>query len=91
MAKRDSHGNPVNATNLLETYTESLRNRKMKSNLYCLKSELWDQRLAELMAKTEPWKVDDLDKVIKGLKKIRQETYMDSLIKFLSQEFLGKI
>ena len=77
MAKRDSNGNLITAPNLLkklylQTYKDRLRNRAMKSELtdvYFLKSELWEWRLDELEGtKTKMWTIDDLNKVLKGLK-----------------------
>ena len=77
MAKRDSNGNLITAPNLLkklylETYKDRLRNREMKpelTDLYCLKSELWKWRLDELQGtKTQLWNIDELNKVLKGLK-----------------------
>ena len=86
MAKRDKHGTLLTAPNLvkklyLETYRERLKNIKMKTeleDLFCLKSELWDWRLDELEGrKTKMWTVEDLEKVLKGLKLIKPGTPMD--------------
>ena len=77
MAKKDKHGTLLTAPNLvkklyLETYKERLANRRMKTeldDLFCLKSELWNWRLDELEGrKTKMWTVEDLEKVLKGLK-----------------------
>ena len=78
MAKRDKNGNLITSPNLLkklylDTYKERLKSREMKPellDLYFLKSELWDLRLEQLeQTKTRPWAVEDLDRVLKDLKR----------------------
>ena len=77
MAKRDKAGNIVTAPEAIknlyvDTYKDRLRNREMKLELmdiYFLKMELWDRRNKHLkLMKTEPWKEEDLDAVLKSLK-----------------------
>ena len=75
--KRDEWGTMITSPNLLralylQTYTQRLRERDMKPELmdiFFLKSELWKSRLEELMQnKSEPWKLKELNKVLKSLK-----------------------
>ena len=76
-AKLDKNGTLITSPNLLrklylETYTERLRNRDIKPELrelYSLKCELWDLRLARLKnSKSKLWTLADLEKVLKKLK-----------------------
>ena len=71
MAKRDVNGPIVTSPNLLKdlyliTNKYRLRERPMKPELldiFCLKTELWDSRLKEIVyKKTEP---EELEKVLK--------------------------
>ena len=76
-AKRDANGTLITSPNLLkklylDTYTDRLRNRDMKTDLldlFSLKSELWESRIEELRASpSKVWTMEDLDKVLKNLK-----------------------
>ena len=76
-AKLNSSGNLITSPNLikklyLDTYTERLKNREMKSSLqdlFLLKTELWELRLEELRAsKSKLWTQEDLENVLKKLK-----------------------
>ena len=77
MAKNDKFGNlvtsPEGIKNLyLEAYQNRLKNREIKPelfDLYVLKMELWLSRLEYLKeTKTSCWKMNELEKVLKGLK-----------------------
>ena len=77
MAKRNESGILVTSPNLLknlylQTYKHRLRQREIKPELmdvYFLKMELWKSRLEELVSeKSEPWDLQQLDKVLKSLK-----------------------
>ena len=77
MAKIDENGLIVTSPMLLKalylkTYQHRLRARKIKDDLldiFFLKQELWESRLNELLKKkTEPWKINELEKVLKSLK-----------------------
>ena len=99
MAKRDKHGTLLTAPNLvkklyLETYRERLKNIKMKTeleDLFCLKSELWDWRLDELEGrKTKMWTVEDLEKVLKGLKTNKTRDPHGLINEIFKPGFLGE-
>ena len=56
----------------LRTYKHRLRPRIIKDGLediFYLKTELWNSRLKELLSnKSKPWKMQDLEKVLKSIK-----------------------
>ena len=77
-AMLDDHGNFVTSPSVLEklalnTYKKRLRNREMKDNLEDIRKE--KEELCELRLKlaktnkTKPWTMDNLDSVLKQLKK----------------------
>ena len=77
-AKQDKNGALITSPNLLkklylDTYSDRLKNRDIKTelqDLYFLKSELWESRLEELReTKSRKWTVEDLEIVLKKLKK----------------------
>ena len=77
MAKKDENGLLVTSPNLLKdlylrTYKHRLRQRTMQPDLmdiFYLKEELWQSRMEELLqVKSPPWKMNELDKVLKSLK-----------------------
>ena len=77
-AMLDKEGNLVTSEHeimnlAVKTYQERIKNRKMKENLETvknLKEDLCSKRLEAAKKKTTPpWTMDDLDKVLKGLKK----------------------
>ena len=77
LAKKDKAGNLVTSPEAIknlyiEEYISRLKNRDMKPellDLYFLKTELWMSRLNYLKnVKSAPWKIENLEKVLKGLK-----------------------
>ena len=77
MAKMDENGLLITSPNLikelyLQTYKHRLRSRQIKDDLwdiFFLKLELWNSRHDELLnKKSEPWKLEELEKVLKSLK-----------------------
>ena len=77
MAKKDENGLLITSPNLLKdlylrTYKHRLRQRSMKPELmdiFYLKEELWESRMKELLdKKSPPWKMNELEKVLKSLK-----------------------
>ena len=77
MAKHDEKGNLITAPETLkklylETYVKRLSHRDMKEDyldIYFLKTDLWQSRLEIIKeVKTPPWKMADLEAVLKSLK-----------------------
>jgi hypothetical protein len=77
MAKHDDKGNLITAPETLkklylETYVKRLSHRDMKEDyldIYFLKTDLWQSRLENIKeVKTPPWKMADLEAVLKSLK-----------------------
>ena len=78
MAKIDKSGNVITAPPLLrnlylETYKDRLRHREIKPeflDIYEMKTTLWKWRLDYMKnEKSNNWKIEDLTKVLKNLKK----------------------
>ena len=99
MAKINEDGILVTAPNLLRdlylrTYKHRLRQRQMKIEYYdmfFLKTELWNSRMIELTnAKSEPWSMKKLIKVLKSLKNNKTMDPNGMINEIFKPEIAGK-
>ena len=60
-------------------------------DIFFLKNELWNSRLKELLAnKSAPWKMDELEKVLKSLKNNKTRDPLGMINEIFKEETAGK-
>ena len=86
MAKKDRQGNLITSKAglkklYLDEYVDRLKHREIKSeygDILILKNDLWSERLKSLkQCKSANWTVNDLDKVIRSLKRIKRQILLE--------------